>query len=122
MNRLLLFAAIITECAWGQPPAKPAVHKRPESAEHKRAQLDSDNALLHESELWAERAKLGLDASDIIAEEDRLVAFHKLRLHFVDICVSIYHKTIDKKASDVTIRESELVKECQSLDLYPPAK
>jgi hypothetical protein len=42
------------------------------------------------------------------------------QLEHVDSCVTIYHKTIDKRASDLTVRESEQVKACQSLDLYPP--
>jgi hypothetical protein len=32
----------------------------------------------------------------------------------------IYHTTIDKKRRDLTVREEEQVKICQSLHLYPP--
>jgi len=35
-------------------------------------------------------------------------------------CKVIYKRTIDKKAQDLTIRETELVHACQGLDLYPP--
>jgi hypothetical protein len=46
----------------------------------------------------------------------------EIRLVHVDSCVATYHKTIDKKGSDLTVRESEQVKTCQSLDLYPPQR
>jgi hypothetical protein len=41
-------------------------------------------------------------------------------VQYVDSCVTVYHKTIDKKSSDLTVREIEQVKTCQALDLYPP--
>ena len=44
------------------------------------------------------------------------------RLKYVDTCLSIYKKTIDKKAADVTVRENDQIKACKSLDSYPPAK
>jgi hypothetical protein len=44
------------------------------------------------------------------------------QLKIVDSCLATYHKTIDKKNADLTVRESEQVKACQSLDLYPPAR
>ena len=44
------------------------------------------------------------------------------QLKYVDSCLAAYHKTIDKKNADLTVRESEQVKACQSLDLYPPAR
>jgi hypothetical protein len=36
-------------------------------------------------------------------------------LEHVDACVAVYRKTIDKKNADLTVRESEQVKACQSL-------
>ncbi len=42
------------------------------------------------------------------------------QLKFVDSCSATYRKTIDKKNADLTVRESEQVKTCQSLGLYPP--
>jgi hypothetical protein len=44
------------------------------------------------------------------------------QLKNVDSCIATYHRTIDKKNADLTVRESEQVKACQSLDLYPPSK
>ena len=44
------------------------------------------------------------------------------RLKYVDSCIATYHKTIDKKNADLTVRESEQVKACQSLDLYLTGK
>jgi hypothetical protein len=43
-------------------------------------------------------------------------------LEHVDPCVTLYHATIDKKASDLTVRESELIAGCRGLDLYPPSR
>jgi hypothetical protein len=40
-------------------------------------------------------------------------------LNHVDDCTKTYHQTIDKKTSDLTIRETTAVKTCQALDLYP---
>jgi hypothetical protein len=44
------------------------------------------------------------------------------QLKYVDSCIATYRKTIDKKNADLTVRESEQVNACQSLDLYPPGK
>jgi len=35
-------------------------------------------------------------------------------------CRAVYTSTIDKKTGDLTVRETELVKACQALGLYPP--
>jgi hypothetical protein len=45
-----------------------------------------------------------------------------LRLKHVDDCTSVYHNTIDLKVSDLTGRQTESVKACRSLGLYPPEK
>lgn len=44
------------------------------------------------------------------------------RLKNVDSCLAIYRTTIDLKQSDLTVRQAEQVKACQSLSLYPPEK
>jgi hypothetical protein len=40
----------------------------------------------------------------------------------VDPCLAVYKSTIDKKISDLTTRESDQIKACKALDLYPPEK
>lgn len=40
----------------------------------------------------------------------------------VDLCVTVYRQTIDKRISDLTTRESDLVNSCKALDLYPPER
>jgi ketopantoate reductase len=55
------------------------------------------------------------DEADLIAAQ----------LERVDECRKVYRSTIDKKMSDLTVRESTAVKACQALGLYPlemPAK
>ena len=55
-------------------------------------------------------------------QAQEVVNKRKLQLEHVDECVGIYGATVDKKMSDLTVRETEQVKACQSLDLYPPTK
>jgi hypothetical protein len=43
----------------------------------------------------------------------------KAQLEKVDECRKVYRSTIDKKTSDLTVRESTVVKACQALNLYP---
>jgi Zn ribbon nucleic-acid-binding protein len=69
----------------------------------------------------------GYDEKRFIAANQRVAACEQSELlepkvEIVDSCISTYHQTIDKKNADLTVRESEQVKACQSLDLYPPAK
>lgn len=44
----------------------------------------------------------------------------EVQLRDVDKCLVVYRNTIDKRISDQTTREVELIKACQSEDLYPP--
>jgi len=46
----------------------------------------------------------------------------KFKLDHADECAAIYRKTIDEKAADITTREAEQIKACQSAGLYPPGK
>lgn len=63
--------------------------------------------------------------SDITDTHDRIVKelpTLESRVQHVDDCVVVYKKTIDEKVSDLTTRESEQIKACKALDLYPPDK
>jgi hypothetical protein len=53
--------------------------------------------------------------SKIDAEGDLVIA----QLARVDECKKTYRTTIDKRTSDLTVRESTAVKACRALDLYP---
>jgi hypothetical protein len=44
------------------------------------------------------------------------------RLKHADECAKMYSQTIDQKTSDLPVRQTELVKACQSMSLYPPEK
>jgi hypothetical protein len=46
----------------------------------------------------------------------------KTKLKYADDCRKVYDKTIDEKAADITTRESELIKACRELEMYPPPK
>jgi hypothetical protein len=37
-----------------------------------------------------------------------------------DKCGTLYRQTIDKKTSDLTVRETQLIDACRTLRLYPP--
>lgn len=42
------------------------------------------------------------------------------RLEYADDCMAVFRKTIDKKTSDLTVRENSQIKACMTMDLYPP--
>jgi hypothetical protein len=44
------------------------------------------------------------------------------RLTSADDCSKLFRDTIDKKRSDLTVRETDSVAGCKLLDLYPPQK
>jgi acetolactate synthase regulatory subunit len=57
-----------------------------------------------------------------IALDKRAMDTLNAQLEHVDDCLKIYNGTIDKKTSDMTVRETGQVKACQSITLYPPEK
>jgi len=61
--------------------------------------------------LAAEQRKKQADAGAKAAEDRR-----KLRAS----CAAVYQKTIDRKITDLTVREEQQVRACQALSLYPP--
>jgi hypothetical protein len=52
------------------------------------------------------------------AESDRRKADEQRKLRAT--CSTIYRDTADKKIKDLTVREEQLVRTCQTLGLYPP--
>jgi hypothetical protein len=66
---------------------------------------------LNETERAARLARLRAEEGAKAAEER-----HKSRA----ACAVIYQNTIDKKVKDLTVREEQQVRACQTLDLYPP--
>jgi hypothetical protein len=67
----------------------------------------------------AESAGMTLVALEAVNRKYVSLTFN---LQHADECAVIYKKTIDEKAADITTRESEQIKACQSVDLYPPRK
>ena len=53
---------------------------------------------------------------------EKTIPVLKSRLIHADDCLAMYQNTIDKKTSDLTTRESDQIKACKSIDLYPPEK
>jgi hypothetical protein len=54
----------------------------------------------------------------INAEEDAKAAEERRKIRAA--CTTVYQNTIDKKVKDLTVREEQQVRACQTLDLYPP--
>jgi hypothetical protein len=103
-----------------------------ESAEHKflvaklvkivQAKVDAITAKID----CTDKAKDGKDVDDcariykpLMSEIDKEYDLINAQIEKVDECSKVYRSTIDKKQSDLTVRESQAVKACIVLDLYP---
>ena len=84
------------------------------SPERKQACEDLDaKSEVEEDELLAE-------ADKVTAEKKAIMDLWTTRWEYADTCAKVYRTTGNKKVSDVTVIETEQIKECRSLDLYPP--
>jgi hypothetical protein len=72
------------------------------TAEEQKRKRDEEQA--REAKLTAEREK------EEAAERKRLEA----------VCRMVYRSTIDKKKSDLTVRQEQQIKACDALGMYPP--
>jgi hypothetical protein len=79
-----------------------------EQAERRRVDAERDRRAAEES---ARLAKIQADSDAKTAEERRRIRA---------ACSAIYDATIDKKVRDLTVREEQQVRACQSSGLYPP--
>jgi len=69
----------------------------------------------------SERALQHLEFLQDLVGKSRVEAdVAKTRLDYVDQCGVLYTKTIDKRPSDLSIRDSDRVQACRGLNLYPP--
>jgi hypothetical protein len=118
-------------------PNKTTSAPKPETKEHKfvKAQLadtqrlyDQVDAMMKEPEqdtsgYSVEQLRaLGKTLQDRLELYENLiveVARKKNQLERVDACTALFHRTIDKKTSDLTVRETTQVKECTAMGLYP---
>ena len=78
--------------------------------------------LAEQLRLREQRLKLLKQTEPMAAELDRLnmeLTTLEAQLKHVDDCTKAYQTTIDKKVSDLTTRESDTIKACKALDLYP---
>ena len=108
------------------PPAESAEHKAAVQT-HDRIATDCD-AKLKESAAQVEAARGDRDRLEIEITYDNAIkkacaeglAAAAEGVEHVDGCLAVYRKTIDKRTSDLTTRETGQISECKSLDLYPP--
>jgi hypothetical protein len=121
----------------GCRPSESAEHKfarqRLAQAHNRRTQLLMDLQTIQDevhrlqqtmSDLGRQRALLdqfkSLQPLDLAAKRE--VEQAELQLAHADDCAKIFHDTADSRVSDLTVRQTEQVKACQSLNLYPPEK
>jgi len=107
---------------------KPDLHEELKTIKVKR---DAEAAALAEEERKAAEEQARQDAEEAArqkrleaehtrkqAEADRKTAAERRRLQAV--CRVVYRNTIDKKITDLTVREEQQVRACQALGMYPP--
>jgi hypothetical protein len=99
-----------------------AERARKEAADKaERARKESAEAA-RQKQLAAERKRKATEEANrlakIKADEEAKAAEERRRIRAA--CGEIYRTTIDKKLKDLTVREEQQVRGCQSLDLYPP--
>lgn len=51
-----------------------------------------------------------------------LTRLRGMQVKLAHACAGIYGSTIDKKVADLSVRETEAVRECREFDIYPPTK
>jgi hypothetical protein len=83
-----------------------------EQQEHTATNMDRRASLLAQARILGDQLNATRSERELLS----------VQLEHVDDCVKTYYGTIDKNISDLTVREAELVKSCQSLKLYPPEK
>lgn len=110
-------------------PEGRAVYDAHVAEERAKAQEEARKEAKKEAEEAGRRKKLAAERKKNEAEEAARLAKIKSERDaraleelskVVAACSKIYHSTIDKKRGDLTVREEEQVKVCQSLNLYPP--
>lgn len=151
MKNVLLSAGIIFALgAYAQQPSQEkSKQPAPESPQHRYARHEYADLLARILKYWHENfpdpkypyQKLvdtisdfrnlpwEADAMSPISEqlartferETDKVRLLQLRMDTADGCALLYRNTIDKKTSDLTTREADLIKGCKSIENYPPA-
>lgn len=61
---------------------------------------------------------LAFRGADLFTE----IRVKRLRMDRVDDCLRVYKDTVDKRMSELTTREGDMIKACRDLDSYPPPK
>ena len=69
-----------------------------------------------------EEERLRTQGAKLLLEANAMVDLLKTRLDYADTCAKVYRTTGNKKVSDVTVIETEQIKECRSLNQYPPER
>jgi len=98
----------ITAAARAKREAREAEQSR--AAAQAKARKDAADA--------ADRKRLADEQKKRDAEEEAEAAEKRRTVRAA--CAAIYKNTVDKKISDLTVREEQQVRACQTLGLYPP--
>lgn len=70
-----------------------------------------------QAERDAAEAQAKKDAAEAAKEQEQL---EKERNGLWKACAVIYSRTINKKTGDLTVKETEQIQYCRSIDAYPP--
>jgi hypothetical protein len=114
----LLAIALLSLATYGQQPQLQKAAPKPETKEHRYLAA-------HIIEIGQQYVKRMQQSSSQAQWSALLETWRAIQvrgyaqLDHVDACTALYHRTIDKRASDLTVQETTTVKECQDLDLYP---
>ena len=98
------------------------VKQHPDADDRESLMADAERLSDQYKDAVAEMKSLKEKLEAYKTEREQNVTLLKQRVEHVDGCVKVFQVTIDMKPSDLTIRQTEQVKECRSLDLYPPQK
>jgi hypothetical protein len=113
-----VFAVVIVAVfVQGQTIPQPAP-ATPETLEHQYVRAKAETVRLAAQQI--DRRPGQLQAfSEAMSKSLKDTARVNAQLANVDDCTRLFHQTIDKKNSDLTVRETTQIKACTDLDLYP---
>ena len=115
-------ATLLSVVVGGQPVFQQEAPNIDLNGELKAIQLKRTAAAARQKRLAEDRKKvaeqnrLAQAAEAAKRAEEREAGDRKLR----QACWTIFRNTVDKKINDLTVRETEQIKACQSLGYYPP--
>ena len=123
MTILLVLSAILISPATAQTQPASSKIEKPESPEHKyaRERFEEADRRIKELSTLMNQGKVSIAYVDRTSPKllNEMGVWEK-RMHGADTCKATYDATVDRKISDLTVRESTNVDFCKSIGSYPP--